>query len=246
MTYIIDLFNEEDEECKSKNIFDIISTKTSKYNSSLVSHVLDHCAETSEPYKSVAASDSVLSAMNEFAKGLHRLVISDSNGEPIGFLTQSAVISFLSKNLGSLGSKTIGELKVGTRSCVTVTKDTKTIEAFSILRQRQISGVGVVDSRGALIGNLSSRDLNALSSDSLYNVMFLPVSTFISNIKQMLVNEDQPMISVSEESKFGYAVSRMACNRIHRIYIADSHQKPLGVIAMRDVIRCVLEEVKEE
>jgi len=246
MTFIIDLFSEEDDDkSKIRNLFDIITQKNSKYIHSTVSHVLDHNAETTEPYESVKPEDSVLTAMELFARGLHRLVIINDSNEPIGMLTQSAVIKFLSQKLGVLGTKSIRELKIGSRPCITVGKETKTIDAFAIMRQKQISGVGVVDSRSALIGNLSSRDLNAVNNASLYHSMFKSVGAFISSMKQLLVNEDQPLISVSEDTKLSYVLNRMSGNRIHRIYITDAHQKPLGVIAMRDILKCVLNQVKQ-
>lgn len=53
----------------------------------------------------------------------------------------------------------IDELKIGTAPVVTISKNKKAIDAFSIMDRRKLSGVAVVDEQGKLVGSTTASDL---------------------------------------------------------------------------------------
>ncbi len=50
-----------------------------------------------------------------------------------------------------------------------------------------------------------------------------------------------PMASaVHEDATFELAVNKLHLTKIHRLFVVDSHNKVIGCIALRDVLRVIL------
>lgn len=58
-----------------------------------------------------------------------------------------------------LSQKKIGEIKIGTKPVVTVSRDTPAIDAFRLMDNKKYSGLAVVDQTGRFVGNTSASDL---------------------------------------------------------------------------------------
>ena len=67
-------------------------------------------------------------------------------------------------------------------SVVTAPWDATALECFKLMRDRNVSAVGVVDHAGELVANLSASDLRRLDRES-FRLMALPVAEFISRRK---------------------------------------------------------------
>ena len=67
-------------------------------------------------------------------------------------------------------------------SVVTVPWDAIALECFKLMRDRNVSAVGVVDHVGELVANLSASDLRRLDRES-FRLLALPVAEFISRRK---------------------------------------------------------------
>jgi CBS domain-containing protein len=61
--------------------------------------------------------------------------------------------------LGALARMTAGQLGWAGRKVVSVTPDTCAMVALSLMRDREVAGIGVVSQNVALIGNFSYSDL---------------------------------------------------------------------------------------
>ena len=80
----------------------------------------------------------------------------------MNFLTQSAVVDFLAKNVSKLGNvvdKTVGEMLLGCKPVVKVNINHNAIDAFKLMAEHKVSAVAVVDDENHLISNLSARDI---------------------------------------------------------------------------------------
>jgi CBS domain-containing protein len=65
---------------------------------------------------------------------------------------------------------------------VTAPWDTTALECFKLMRDRNVSALGVVDDAGELVANLSASDLRRLDRES-FRLLALPVAEFISRRK---------------------------------------------------------------
>jgi len=92
---------------------------------------------------------------------VHRIPIVDSDGELQSVLSQSQVAQYLVQymDLFDWTKKTVDELKLGYRQVVVVPNNMVTKDAFKVMRDTGVSGVGVVDGNQKLVGVLSTSDL---------------------------------------------------------------------------------------
>ena len=67
-------------------------------------------------------------------------------------------------------------------SVVTASWDRTALECFKLMRDRNVSALGVVDRSGELVANLSASDLRRLDQES-FRLLALPVAEFISRRK---------------------------------------------------------------
>lgn len=67
-------------------------------------------------------------------------------------------------------------------SVVTAPWDATALECFKLMRERNVSAVGIVDHAGELVANLSASDLRRLDRES-FRLLALPVAEFISRRK---------------------------------------------------------------
>lgn len=161
---------------------------------------------------------------------------SGSN-EMTGLITQSAVVAFLNTHLKELGP-IVDQLVLHSsfyKEVITVPASGMTaLEAFRLMTLAKVSGVGVIDDNGRLVGDLSEKDLRKLLSVSNKGADFSKiageVSTFVSPTS--LAN-----LTARPEDTVGHVIGLMAKSGAHRVYIIDADGCPIGLLSLRDVIR---------
>lgn len=203
------------------------------------------------PFKPIHPRSSLTDAVQMLAKrGCHRLPIlreshpSEDPQQICNIFSQTSVIEFLHQHIGELGDtayKTVQELNLGTRPCISV-KDTDTAcEALKILDQRNLAGMAIVDSEdGKLVGNTSGSDLGNFLSGKVS--LELPIFDFLAQARQSRPEKSDktPTITCLETDQLQKVVAKLAKTKVHHIFIVDSVQyekKPLGVISVSDICR---------
>jgi len=187
------------------------------------------------------------------------IICDEKNMRIANVITQSKFIDIITTMLDFLPEslKSIRELNIGFKEVFTVGENSKIIEGFKLMNKKNITGVGVVDKEGRLIGSLSVNDLKAIGSD-MKNLPSLVVSVkdFLKQVDRTSLkpeykpsplqeeifgskkNPDNPdIIHVNEEATLARVIKMMDFYRVHRIYITNSEMKPIGVITSSDVIR---------
>ena len=240
MAYIVELFS--DAENRHHNLFDRL--QGAQLASMKIGNISDFAHN---PYTPIDMSKSLYDACKLMVKtSSHRCPIVDNDGKIVSVLTQSALVGFLAKNMNAtseLCRAQVGELHLGTRPVITVPKTMRAIDAFKVMHEHKSSGLGVIDSSGILIGNLSARDLKHLDANNLHSCMYTSASSFIQRVRANMINIAHPAISCTDETELGFVIGRLATNRIHRLYICDRELRPVGVISLRDVLGCVLDRI---
>jgi len=106
----------------------------------------------------------------------------------VAILSPLDMIRFLSRRVdavGTLADTTLAQLGLVSRvhnGVVTAPWDQPALECFKLMRDRDVSAVGVVDQTGELVANLSASDLRRLDARS-FRLLALPVAEFISRRK---------------------------------------------------------------
>jgi len=211
----------------------------------VVNDIMSYPLSRRNPFHPVPKGYSILAAVELLAreKGLHRVPVVDQNRKLINMLTQSMLVKFLFENLDAIGNvknKPVSEMMAVSHEVITVHEDEIAIDAFSLMSTQNVSGVGVVDKDGKLVGNISLRDLKAISSDGrLFWRLHQTVKNFLMKIKNEYQEKDQRpthVITTTETQTLEMVIRKIHDNKIHRIFVVDAHHKPTGVISLKDVL----------
>jgi len=161
----------------------------------------------------------------------------------IGLITQTGLLQFLWKNRMDLNT-TFWDTKISemsnlsSKDIVTVKLMSSIISAFKTMRELGISACGVVDDSGKLVGNISAADIKLLGYDlSFFQALAFTVNEYIQLIKEK-TGRKTCVVSVKEGGKetVGDVVQKLLENHIHRLYIVDADEKPVGLISMTDIL----------
>lgn len=239
LAYIVDLFNETDQH-HGLHIVDRMEIG-GKLSHEKISSI---CNFAHSQCTSVKCDQSLYDACKMILENKsHRCVVVDQDGNTMGVLNLASIVNFFAihiQKLGDMRKSTIRELQLGTRPVITVQKQTRTIEAFKLMRESKISGLGVVDATGILIGNLSARDLKHIDSTNIYSSMYMNASNFVQRVRSNVIDAVHPAISCTSDTDLEFVIGRLRANHIHRLYICEKDLHPVGVISLRDVIGCVI------
>lgn len=99
------------------------------------------------------------------------VIIVEQQGDvvkPLGILTDRDIITEILARDVDLDSVTVGDAM--SDQLVTVTEDTKLLDAVSVMRNKGIRRLPVVDGRGSLLGILTVDDIIGLLAGELSNI----------------------------------------------------------------------------
>jgi len=134
---------------------------------------------------------------------------------------------------------TLSSLSKAKNLCINFFKYVRTIPISSTalhgfqqmrLAPRQVHALAIVDENGVIVGTLSSADLRGFTHEKLGNIL-LPVLEFLKaqgTHRAPVVCE--PSISIKE------VVALMINEKVHRVWLVDDDNKPVGVVSMTDII----------
>jgi CBS domain-containing protein len=159
-------------------------------------------------------------------------------------LSQSDVVRFLTRNLKKLGGKIntrINELglvnPLGDRDFPVASASERTISAFHRMFNKHVRALPVVDENGILIATLSASDLRGISNSSLSSVK-LPVQQFL---EVMQGGKPPHPVVCKSTSTLADVMLAVTTAKVHRVWVTDSKEQPIGVVTLTDIINTVLE-----
>lgn len=214
----------------------------------------DHVAGISKKNKfcPVTAGTSLLDAMKVMTDAhVQRLPVVSVDFQLKNFVTQSAIIAFLAKHVDELGDfvdKTLAQLGFKPKEVISISVDRPTIEAFRLINEKKITGIPVMDTDGTMITNISCSDLRDVATDPrLFEYLHMPLDSFIPIMKSHInpkkessMNVMYPKISCKFETTLRTVLGKLAATKIHRIYITDEHDNPVGIVSLIDIIEKVV------
>ncbi|KAL6061568.1 hypothetical protein QOT17_012741 [Balamuthia mandrillaris] len=159
------------------------------------------------PWCPVLLDTSLLSVLQLFSKRLdvHRVPVVDSEGDVVGMVTQSSVLALVAENIDKLGS--IADAKVNDWApplqfrkhhnghVVTCHNAERVLDAFTRMQREEVSGLAIVDKNtGKLVGNLSASDVKGIHPATLFQDLFLPIATYLTNLNRDFVRVWLPFL----------------------------------------------------
>lgn len=185
----------------------------------------------------------------------HRIVLGDDKRSDLcGIITQSAIINVLSKHLDILHDnpdKVYMEFKkLGNKNVLCVEQNTRTIEAYKMMRQHGFSIIGIVDGHGNLVSCLSATHLRAINMKN-FSELFLPVNLFLSFREQeakLLRNDTRPfLLCASSDATLRNIMTNLSETQYHHIFIIGAgSNEAIGIISLYDILREVIYSSSQE
>jgi len=198
------------------------------------------------PYHPVGKGYSLFAAFEVLARerSLHRIPIVDAERHLVSILTQSQLVEFAWRNIELLGStkraKLVGEMGYNLHQVIHVSPNDTALHAFSLMVEKNITGVAVLDDKGILVDQLSLRDLKAITPDGrMFARLYKPVGAFLHSVKnESKFDRPKDIIFCTRNTSLEQVMGMLVNNHIHRVFVVESetHRKPIGIITLRDVL----------
>jgi len=192
-----------------------------------------------QPPNLVLGDAPLQSAIDIFKKtGVHRLGVTDAKGTIVSILTQSSLIAYIADHPQILGDKAQTEISNLNfdKHVVSIPSSTRTIDAFIELYEKKLSCLAILDQAGTLVGTISASDLKGLEHHHFPRLM-LPVEEFVTQIRSEMQKRAEYLVTVSPNTLLKNAIHRIHTQKVHRAFIVDEHQKPIGIMSLTDIIR---------
>ncbi|CAL5355113.1 unnamed protein product [Camellia sinensis] len=210
------------------------------------------------PFLPVATDSSMLSVLLLLSKYRLRNLPVIEQGQPFikNFITQSAVIHGLEGCKGRdwfdcISTHSICDLGLPFMSSdevISIQSNELILEAFKRMKDNQIGGLPVVDGPNKkIIGNVSIRDIRylLLKPELFSNFRHLTVMDFMNTITATSDDTGKVVTALTckPDSTLGAVIHSLSSNSVHRIYVVEGEDHGVvGVITLRDVISCFIDE----
>jgi len=235
-------------QLSSSEDFWALFNKEEKFREATVRDVMKWPLGFRNPFHPVKGGYSLFYAIEAMAreKHLYRVAVIDDDRQLLNLITDSQVLAFLDQNLDKIGpllDKPISEMQEVFTDVPQITESQPTIEAFNMMAKEGIHGVAVVNDAGVIVGTLSVRDLKAMAPDgSLFWRLYGSAKNFLQKLHSEYAGVGRPFTvqTCTENDTLKTVIRRLATNKIHRIFIVNEKNVPIGVVALRDVFNEIL------
>lgn len=114
-------------------------------------------------------------------------------------------------------------------------------------RGQDLSAVGVVDGSGKLVACLSTRDVRVLvTSRRPLSILHGPVRSLIAMAASKTNDIKHASIVAKPSDSLDLVIRRMATSRIHRVFVVNDAQKPVGVVSLTDILNKMAHEPRKD
>ena len=122
--------------------------------------------------------------------------------------------------------------------------------AFKTLAEHSLSALAITDKHqdGKLVGTLSVSDLRSISGRAeieklIEEMRNMNVSDFLSRVKESSLNRVTDLVTCQEGKTLEAVMQRALESKVHRVWIVDGDQRPVGVMSYTDMISLFLSGV---
>ncbi len=184
-----------------------------------------------DPWRSVKVTDTLQTAVEVLAKYHH--VAVEKDGKLHNILSQMDVLRWLHNDpqrMGPAGRKTLQGLHLHRKKVVCVRANDLTIDAFYTIYRARVSGAGVVDEQGKVVGCLSAADLKQVAENYDFTMLLKSVKEFLSD------DAPEPVVLHAFDT-LADVVAKLVTNHVHRVFVVGPGGYPQGVVSTTDVLQ---------
>ncbi|KAJ6612651.1 hypothetical protein B0H10DRAFT_2051338 [Mycena sp. CBHHK59/15] len=193
-------------------------------------HLVSNLSEKN-PLEILPDSASLISLLELFARGTHRVLIRSSTGPFLGIVSDRRLLTwfaayiptapFLASPLNSLSLPSLHLFS----AVVTATSTASVLDAMRLMSEEGVSSAAVLDDdSGALLSAVSVTDVGRIVVPSQSNqILNTPLHQFIAQIKEPDGSTDgvdrYPVYAVSPNSLLSYTIQKLLATNSHRLFI---------------------------
>jgi len=186
-----------------------------------------------DPFTPLYKSGPFSALVHILSSGVHRCPVVDNKGNYVGVISQLDVLTFLAEecgdldtHLGPLAKQTLSEMDMV--NTVYSLPDTATIlECLELIAKHKISAIPLVSDGKVVVGTFSISDVKKIRKQS---DLQLPAKEFLNVPLAWPVTTDT-------RTTFVNIIKTLNSEFLHRIWIVNEKNEPIGVVGLTDVIR---------
>jgi len=180
---------------------------------------------------------------------IRRVPVLDSRGELCNVITNSRLIECVSHLFGMdhelslMGQKTMKQLNIINYDVVSVRSDKGAHDAFRMIAEMGVSGVGIVDKDNKLIGSINDSDLKLINSQGqFFSLLYLPITQYLQALEQLQI-KSKNILTFKETDLFKDVLENIATSKSHRVFLVDDDYKLKGVVSLQDILEKIVKSV---
>jgi len=200
-------------------------------------------------FKAVLEEDDIFTVMEILGHGTHRVAIVNVLSDIQNLITQSDVVRLIAANthlLGDAAKRTVQELgflnNVFPNKLVALNANEVALNSFKIMNTMKVGAAPILNEQGQFIGTLSVSDLKSLAYGSFESLL---TTTADFSRKHAGSNIPSPIVCAPNDS-VSYVLGLISQSRVHRVWVLDQNQHPVGVISLTDICRTVAALTKQQ
>lgn len=167
-------------------------------------------------------------------------VLNPTSNQITGIITQMKLLQHLAADLWhfpDLAGKTLSDLGLHQpHPVVSIEQNHPLREAFTTMMERDVRGLAVVNAAGSLVNTITASDVKGLVlSMDIFNDLEKPILLYLKKLRPHMYKLPF-VIATNTQTHLLSIMKEMEMERIHRIFIVDEKQVPVGVVSVHDVL----------
>ncbi|KLU84523.1 SDS23, partial [Magnaporthiopsis poae ATCC 64411] len=177
------------------------------------------------------AEEPLSRGIEVLGSGIHRILVTSSNSNLVGILSQLKVLEFFWNEAVSfpvidrLYPTPLRELSLGTHQIIAINADRPLADALTLMNNEGLTSVAVVDNGLNVVGNISTADVRHLTSAASMPLLESTCMHFISVIlseRGVEKGRDSfPVFYVNPNSTLAHTVAKLTATQSHRMWIVE-------------------------
>lgn len=227
-----------------------MSEKQSLFNTKKVKDIMTYPLSSRNVTHPMMVGYSLFAACEALALEPHlrRIPILSWERKMVNLITQSQILEFIWQNISLMDSKkrskTLAQMPELFHEVISVKSSEFALEAFKKMHQFGLSGIAVVNEESKLVGNISEKDLRGIDTDGKWvSRMFANCDTYTQEVYAAQPETRHPkQLIVAKSTNTLEEVIKMVIEngKIHRVYVVDEFNKPIGVVGLRDILQQII------
>jgi CBS domain-containing protein len=177
---------------------------------------------------------------------MHRIPVVDSEKVLVNIISQSHLVEYVHKNIHRIGTKInlpVSHFHEAIKPVATISEHKITIDAFKMMKLKKVTGIAIVNDNQEIMDVLSIKDLKLIVHDEkFFQKLYQPISKFLKELDLKDHKRPKEPVVCHKDATLETVVKKLTEHHIHRMFITDDANKPIGVVGLKEVLYEIVNE----